>query len=241
MTNDIFSDPKSFPLAQSMCPWWVTCSMWTWGTSASPWPSWPGSMGACSPCLWAGHLWWSSMTMTQSRNVLTRQSSLADLEISQELSSRRGKLESQPQRANTGRHRENSSWPILLISQAYCQTSFRADSFKFNKIKILQDLESRVWRTWWWTRWMILRPGSGRRRASPWLWATNSTSASSTYSGAWPAAGGWYPQTSYYIVFLFQMFRKLHAQQQEFQAVYECIDKLTQVCKCQDRKQDEVF
>ena len=31
------------------------------------------------------------------------------------------------------------------------------------------------------------------------------------------------------------MFRKLHAQQQEFQAVYECIDKLTQVCKCQDR------
>ena len=28
------------------------------------------------------------------------------------------------------------------------------------------------------------------------------------------------------------MFRKLHAQQQEFQAVYECIDKLTQVSCC---------
>ena len=34
------------------------------------------------------------------------------------------------------------------------------------------------------------------------------------------------------------MFRKLHAQQQEFQAVYECIDKLTQVCiSCQDQNQ----
>ena len=32
-------------------------------------------------------------------------------------------------------------------------------------------------------------------------------------------------------MFLLNMFRKLHAQQQEFQAVYESIDKLTQVFK----------
>ena len=49
------------------------------------------------------------MTMTQSRNALTRQNSLADQETSQELSSRKGKLEYPPQRENIGLHRENSS------------------------------------------------------------------------------------------------------------------------------------
>ena len=128
-----------------MCPWWVTCSMWMWGTSASHWPSWPGSMGMCSPCLSAEHPWWSSMTMTQSRNALTRQSSLADQETSQELSSRKGKPASPPPRENIGLHRENFSWAISPISQAnwhksllpirlpYNTNSFRSWSQEFGR------------------------------------------------------------------------------------------------------------
>ena len=37
------------------------------------------------------------------------------------------------------------------------------------------------------------------------------------------------------------IFRKLHAQQQEFQAVYECIDKLTQVSFLMEMENFNIF
>ena len=204
--KNIFSDLKSFHQVQLIFPWLVHCSMLMSEIWASLSTNSQTDMETSSPCLWAPSQWSYSTTLRPSRSALRRWSSLVDLETSLELSFKKARLESQPRRENIGNLRENSCWLISIISQVliiFILLLLKHSVSPGDGVKALEDvvLDEVVDLKMW------LQKREGEALALSYKVNIGILNV------LWSVTCG----------------RKLHSQQQEFQAVYECIDKITQV------------